>query len=560
MNQFFHILKYKFKAYIRFDSKISTVSIIKSFGSFIVYAAFAIGAFYFSKALINFLLVDIAIGHFLLHEFVSMILFIFFLSINAGNILVSYSTLYKSTEVNFLLTKPITPAKIFTIKFLDNFFYSSSTLLMILFSLLLGYCVYFNLSIIQFLFLLIKFFPFMVSAGSLGGILLIVVILLAKRFGVRKIIYTFGAIYFSLILLFFRINSPRQLVRSVLSYYPTIDKDIYLGDLIPSILKILRNNWLSQTAYWMLKDDYSKVIAYSILQIVLAVILFTISYQLGKKYYFQTWLLNQKLTADLNSKKQNTPPFFNSKTRNTTQLKSFFRKDFLTFVREPSQVIHALVLIFLITIFVISVAGIKYIGLGNFYLQTMIYLSIFIFNLLLISTLSLRFIFPLISLEGQPFWKLKSAPISIKKYLFNKLYVPGSIVLFTSIMLSYFSNYKFGIVLISFTILITILATVTLVSISFGMGGFFVNYKEKNPIRISSSQGASLTFLLSLLYILFLVVLLFKPLSQLFLSIMIKNSFNLLGMYYYIIPMIIVSAIIIGIFLKAAFSSLKRDF
>lgn len=560
MKQILHILKYKFKAYVRLDSKFSTVSLIKSTGSFIVYTAFAIGAFYFSKALINFLLVEINIGKFLLHEFISMTLFIFFMSINAGNILVSYSTLYKSAEVNYLLTKPIEPENIFTIKFLDNFFYSSSTLLMILFSLLLGYCVYFKLSIIQFLILFLNFFPFMVTAGSLGVILLFVVFFLAKRFGVKRIIYIFGGFYVSVVLLFFRINSPRQLVRSVLNYYPSINKDIYLGDLIPPILKILPNNWLSQTAYWILKDDYSKVIAFTMLQIVLAFILFTVSYQLGKKFYFHTWLLNQKLAADLNFKKMNIPPFFNTKTRNTTKLKSILRKEFLTFVREPSQVIHALVLFFLLAIFIISVAGIKFVGLGNFYLQTMIYLSIFIFNLLLISTLSLRFIFPLISLEGQTFWKLKSAPISVNKYLFSKLYVLGSAVLFISIVLSFFSNYKFGIILVSFSFLITILATFTIVAINFGMGGLFVNYKEKNPIRISSSQGASLTFLISILYMLFLVVLLFKPLSQLFLSIMIKSSFNLLGMFYYTFPMILVSAIIIGVFYRVAIISLRRDF
>jgi len=86
-----------------------------------------------------------------------MILFIFFMSINIGNIVVSYSTLYKSAEVNYLITKPVEPAKIFTIKFLDNFFYSSSTLLMILFALLLGYTFYFHLGISQFLVLVLNF-------------------------------------------------------------------------------------------------------------------------------------------------------------------------------------------------------------------------------------------------------------------------------------------------------------------------------------------------------------------------------------------------------------------
>lgn len=561
MKQILHILKYKILAFIRLDTKISAASIIKSVGSAVIYAAFAFGAFLFAKTLIKFLLVEVTVGQFLLHEFISMVLFIFFMSINVGNIIVSYSTLYKSAEVNYLFTKPIEPAKIFTIKYLDNFFYSSSTLLMILFALLLGYVFYFKLGVGQFLILILNFIPFMVSAGSLGVMLLLAVILLANRFGVKRVAYTIAGGYAGIIFFFFRINSPKHLVNSVLRHYPFLNKDIYLEDLVPSVLKILPNNWLSQTAYWTLRGDSSKVLFFTMLQLGLAIFLFSLAYHLGKKYYFHTWLVNHKLTAELNSKRKKLSPFFNSAiTLTTTQLRTIMRKDSLTFLREPSQMLHSLVLIFLLLIFVVSVSGIKFVGLGNFYLQTMIYLAILIFNLLLITTLSLRFIFPLISLEGQTFWKLKSAPVSISKYIFSKLYSPALIVLFISVVLSFFSNYKFGIVLITFSLLVTVFATITIVSINFGMGGLFANYKEKNPIRVSSSQGASLTFLISILYMLFLVVLLFKPFSDLFLSIMIRKDFNLLRLFYFTMPMIIVSGVIVFVSHKAAVGSLKKDF
>ncbi|MFA7420727.1 MAG: hypothetical protein WCZ90_13665 [Melioribacteraceae bacterium] len=562
MKQLLHILKYKFLAFIRLDSKVTAVSLIKSIGSAIIYISFGIGSFLFSKALINFLIVEVTVGQFLLHEFISMILFIFFMSINVGNIIVSYSTLYKSAEVNYLLSKPIEPANIFTIKFLDNFLYSSSTLLMILFALLLGYAFYFHLTFYQFFILILNFIPFMISAGSLGVMLLLLVILLANKFGVKRIIYTIAAGYVSVIFFFFRINSPRRLVHLILSHYPFINRDLYLDNLIPSVIKVLPNNWLSQTAYWTLHGDVSKVIFYTILQTALAVVLFSLAYSLGKKYYFRTWLLNHKLTAEFSSKRKRVSSFFKSSNGNglTSQINSILRKDLLVFLREPSQVIHSLVLLFLMLIFVVSVAGIKFVGLGNFYLQTMIYLAIFIFNLLLITTLSLRFIFPLISLEGEAFWKMKSAPVTITKYIRSKLSASAVIVLIISMILSLFSNIKFGIVLITFSQIVTLIAAVTIVSINFGMGGLFANFKEKNPIRVSSSQGASLTFLISILYMLFLVVLLFKPFSDLFLAIMIKKEFNLLRLFFFTLPMVMVSGFIVLLFYKATVSSLKKDF
>jgi hypothetical protein len=48
------------------------------------------------------------------------------------------------------------------------------------------------------------------------------------------------------------------------------------------------------------------------------------------------------------------------------------------------------------------------------------------------------------------------------------------------------------------------------------MGSFFSNYKEKNPIRVASSQGASLTFLFTIIYLAFLVILLFTPINNYF--------------------------------------------
>jgi ABC-2 type transport system permease protein len=562
MNQLLHILKYKLITFLRLDTKLSLSSISKSVGSGIIYVAFGIGSFFFAKNLIHFLLVEVAIGKFLLHEFFSMILFIFFLSINIGNIIVSYSTLYKSNEINFLLTKPIEPAKIFIIKFLDNFFYSSSTLLMVLSSLLIGYAVYFKMDIYSILLLLFNFIPYMFSAGSLGVIILLVLVKAADIWGVKKIFYTLILSYLTIIFVFFRINSPNNLVMTVLKFYPYISKDIYLGNLIPPIIKVMPNNWLAQSAYWSTNGNMGYALQYTILQILLSVLLFGIAYILGKKYYFKTWLLNLKILADINTKRKEVGSFtLNSRRlffRN--QIQSIIRRDLLLFLREPSQVIHFMVLLFLNVVFIVSVAGIKFVGLGNFYLQTMIYLSIFLFNLLLISTLSLRFIFPLISLEGLAFWKIKSSPLKLNDFILSKLIVFSLVTYLISITLSVISNFRFGLILVLFSLVVTVLATTTIISINFGMGGFFANYKEKNPIRISSSQGASLTFLLNLIYLLFVILLLFKPFSELFLSLMINKNFYPVSLFWKIFPMLIITLILTFAFHRLAYISLKKDF
>ena len=90
-------------------------------------------------------------------------------------------------------------------------------------------------------------------------------------------------------------------------------------------------------------------------------------------------------------------------------------------------------------------------------------------------------------------------------------------------ILNFVSNYQFPAVILIISQLNTALVTTTLVSFNFGMGSLYANFKEKNPIRVASSQGASLTFLFTIIFLVFLILLLFAPLSNYFLKF---DNFN----------------------------------
>lgn len=563
MKNLFHIIKYKLILFLRFDAKLNLREFLKIIGSSIIYIGFAIGTFFFTKYLIWFLLAQIKIGLFLLHEFISMVLFIFFLSVNIGNIIVSYSTLYKSSEISFLITRPVEPIKIFFIKFMDNFFYSSSTLILILLSVLSGYAIYFKMNILSLIiFLFFNFIPFIFSAGCLGVIILLLVMKLAIKYNLRKLIITLSTSYIFLVYLFFKIQSPIKLVNLIMQYYPLQNRDKYFAEIIPAILKYLPNHWLSESAYWLIQKNISEAIPLFINQLLLSTVLFVVAILLGKKWYHETLFKNIKFRGENFLIKNFQKKFFNFSNESFLfpQSESIIKKDFWLFVREPSQLIHFSLLLLLIIIFIISIGGIQYIGFGNYYLQTIIYLSVILFNLLFISTLSLRFVFPIISLEGQSFWKLRSSPLT-NKFIINKKIFPWGIIIFCIAQsLNFFSNYKFGMVITIITTLITAFSTLAIFSINFGMGGLFVNYKEKNPIRLASSRGASLSFLLSLLFMLLVITFLINPFNEYFLNEILKKEFNYPMLIYPSISIAILSIIISVIFYRAGLKTLERDF
>ena len=243
------------------------------------------------------------------------------------------------------------------------------------------------------------------------------------------------------------------------------------------------------------------------------------------------------LSNELSVKKKNNGKIlfsFENKSSLKPGREALLKREFLLFIREPSQWTHFLVMIFLITIFIVSISNIDVMILNayNIYLKTLIYLVIYLFNVFLIASMSLRFIFPLVSLEGETIWKIRSAPLNYKKLMLTRLFIYFSVIFVIGQLLNFVSNYQFSIMLTLISQLNTAFVTITLVSLNFGMGAAYANYKEKNPIRVASSQGASLTFLFTIIYLVFLIVLLFAPLINYFYEMDTRNFASVSQLLY----------------------------
>ena len=238
MKVLFHILKFKILFVIKSQGNFNLSSVIKSLGVVTVYSIFVVGVYVLAKNIIAYLLEDVKIGMYLFHRFIFVVLFIFFMAVNIGNIVVSYSTFFKTKEVDFLLTKPLSFTKIFLVKFFDNFFYSSSTLLLIISAVIASYTSYFGLPW-YFILFAVSFIilPFMFIAGTLGAIILLLIMRVAATFGIKKVLVTLTTVYASATILFYYFSSPVNLVTRVFQYFPNINN--YFGFLENPIVKLM---------------------------------------------------------------------------------------------------------------------------------------------------------------------------------------------------------------------------------------------------------------------------------------------------------------------------------
>jgi len=557
------ILKYKLILFMKMNTPVTFVSLLRSTGISVIYLVFAVGFFIFTKSTVGYLLETVKIGSFLLHRFIMVVLFMFFVSINIGNIVVSFSTLFKSGETAWFFTKPISFTKVFLIKFLDNFFYSSTTLLLIIAAALLGYGVYFNLIWYFYPFiLLVIILPFMFSAGSLGAIILLLILRLSAKFGLRKVITILGVIYASWIIGFYYISSPIDLVRKVFEYFPNINQ--YFGFLESPLIKILPNGWVADSLYWITQGKFDKALPLIAMNLTLAAALFSLAMFIAKHWYYKTWITSLDLNSDMKIKNTwNVSLFgFEKESRLNSVDEVIIKREFLLFFREPGQWIHLSVMLFLMSIFMIGISGIRIIIAENYYndyLKTIIYLVVSLFSIFMVAALSLRFVFPLISLEGETVWKIRSSPVNHRPILIKRLLVYFALIFILGQLITFFANFQFPYELSIIGQVNSTFIIISIVSLNFGMGGYFSNYKEKNPIRIASSQGASLTFLLILLYLVLLIALLFVPVYNYFKSAHSYIVAPLHDLIFTGIILLVLSIIIAWIFINLGLKSFQRD-
>ncbi|MBX2976908.1 MAG: hypothetical protein KF721_12300 [Ignavibacteriaceae bacterium] len=518
ISEIFHLLYYKIKTLLYFQIELNKTSIVKNIASFFVYSFFLLAFYNGTQFAIDVVIVKYRLGLFILHKFIGIGVFIFGMSVAVGNMIVSFSTLYKSAEINFLFSKPISSESLFIVKFLDNFFYSSSTLFVFLIAGLSGYANYFQLPLYFYAWsFFVLIIPYVITFALVGILTLFGFIKIADRFGVRVTIFIIGLLYIIALSLFFKFSSPLVLIERVLPYYPNINID--LSFMFSPYLKYFPNFLLSDALFAFIRNDFHKIIINSSLIILISSFVFTLAVYISNRFYYRSFL--KVIELRLTKSTPNRIPLKNIFDKNlwfSSSLSSLIKKEIVLFVREPSQVIHFSVMMILIVLFISGIRSTQVIILkaASPELQTIIYMAILVFILFMLIAFSLRFVFPMMSLEGENFWRIRSAPIDIKKLVFIKMLIALVINLFIGIILIIFSHSILHSILVTQALITFVIFSMTIVPLIFMMGSFFSNMKEKNPIRISSSQGATVSFLVSILYLTTVLGLMYYPINEYF--------------------------------------------
>jgi ABC-2 type transport system permease protein len=128
--------------------------------------------------------------------------------------------------------------------------------------------------------------------------------------------------------------------------------------------------------------------------------------------------------------------------------------------------------------------------------------------MLILATLTTRFIFPLISLEGRRFWILGLSPLPLGRIMWQKFWLSVATTSVFTVGLAVLSGLRLELSPLHFTLTLgSIVATTAALSgLAVGLGSLYPNFEEDNPARITSGMGGTLNFILSLGYIVLVTV------------------------------------------------------
>ncbi len=482
--------------------------------SMVVIIGFAIGGTYFFRTVFEKLLELDMVGESLLWRVVEITLVTLFGLLVVSNLITGIATLYRSSEVSFLMARPISFGNVFISQFIDNIGYSSWSLAVLGIPLIVGLGQVFHLSVWFVLILVIfGFIPLVLIAAEVGVVVLLGLIVLAKKTSPKI------SVLLVTVILIFSIGwavSQRNhglLLNGVTGRLSNIEHH-YSNTSNNNNIQFAPPQWLSGSIRSLLKGDYQRFWLLIGVLILSAVVWLRWIWSLANKYYYDSWIAFSEMTGRnrIITSARSAARFTNGFLPNP--LNSMLRKDLLQFIRNPSQWAQFLILIAFLLIYLLNLVYIssKFITEDQYWKTLVLFLN-FAFTGFILATLSVRFVFPLISLEGKSFWVMRSAPVSVNMLFWEKFFLAFVVFMGLCELIVYFTNHELNVTgpMIAVTTAATFTMGVALTGLAIGMGALFPDFRNDSPMRIASTPGGVLTILISLVYVGLMVAILAWP-------------------------------------------------
>lgn len=427
------------------------------------------------------------IGPILSWKLTSMVLLMTFSMIIVSSIIISMTTLYYSFDLKFLFSCPLDLRSVFLDKSLETVFYSSWTLVLAILPYILAlgrvkalgagfYLAYAGLMV-----------PFVMLAGAVGILFSMTVMYSFPSSRTRDVTWLLGSLSVAFVYVAFRFSKPETLLRpdslAVVAQY--------IHYLQSPTAPYLPSWWVTKAMTAYSAGNWGAFAASALVLCLAAALVYGLIYLLAGKFYMRGFSGAQS-SPRFKGKRETLPEQRLGARFPAWRLPlTLYWKDRLTLGRDARYWSQIILIGALIAVYLFSI---RQLPLDTPDIKSLV--SFFNVGVagFVVAAIGLRFTFPAVSLEGNGYWLLKSAPLTTAAVMREKLLVSLVPSLAIGLILITVSNRLlnadlFVSVLSTFTILT---ASVVISVMGIGLGAAFPDFKVENIHQLESSYGGFL--------------------------------------------------------------------
>jgi ABC-2 type transport system permease protein len=418
-----------------------------------------------------------------------------------SSFITSYSTIFRSGEIPFLLVRPVGYNQITIYKFFESTLLSSWAFVFIILPYVGAYAAYNEMSVLFAIWTLIFSVPFLIICSAIGSIFIIIFVRFIPKSKKTLIflIISAGLILITVLL----INSDSNVDKAM----EVFDISNMLPGLNLASNPVLPSFWTSEGIMALTHGQIFRGLMFWLLLMLTAAVFLVFINDIGRLLFYNTWLS----TMEGRSNNKRAPVLF--KWLNKVlfflahDIKAMIKKDIRVFFRDPVQWSQVLIFFGLIGLYFINIRNFNYHNIDAMWKNMIAFLNVFCLSMVL-SSLGSRFIYPQLSLEGQGFWVIGLSPTSMKRIVLTKFFsslfammiISVALILISSSML----NVEKDIQIVTIALIISV--SIAVCGLSTGLGAIFIDLKQRNPAAIVSGFGGTLNLILSLCFMILSIV------------------------------------------------------
>jgi len=459
----------------------------------------------FFHFIFNFLMQQEVFGPPLMERLFGMLMMAFFFMLVFSNLIITLSTTYISREIEFYIASPVRFRDIFILKLLESIIYSSWAFAILSFPIFVAFGMARQVSLLFYPLTILLVIPFLVIPAGIGAMLTMAFAAYFPARKTRTVFIVLAAAAIGITVLLIRMLGTRDIFLSL----DTGDFSQIMSLLKFGSLPLLPNFWLTQGTVAAGAGRYGDFLYWFLVLVSSALMCLQVCFWLIPKLYYRGWALAKESSAVTRTYARRAGfGLLDTLLRPLRPaMRAFVSKDVKTFWRDPTQWTQLIILFGLLFIYIANIrSAATHTGTIDIFIprwQTIISFFNMGATCFILSILTTRFVYPMLSLEGRQFWVIGLAPLKREHLVWEKYWMSWVTAFVITEGLMIFSN-----VILNVSTFMMVLSTVTILVISFGLtslsvglGAMTPNFKEDNPARIANGLGGTLNVILSLIYI-----------------------------------------------------------